>query len=486
MMGVDFSSGRRGYRWRGLRQSGEWGRQVANSNDLAATAALQFRAGDARGALGRKTILELDLVGYSAVCRALDDFAGADVVARFDAQIQSFVDEALASIGANAEEFVKARTGDGAQLVFERAALAHEFAGALHAATQRHNARVNAPSAHRRFRVGAATDQLFETVDERGSPRLAGMAIVRAVRLETASTPGDLLIDSHTYLELPQSLRALYGPEEIIAGKRDETFIAHRHTFVTVHDGDRGRPNVRVILQLFDQLEPRDQLDRLMMLIGMPAAVRPPARLSHFERQDAIVDWAVDAAEGLVDLELALAHLLVQQAKVAPRAKTSPASHTNAGGKPQFPEANETLQKLLGLIETGVVGATSDDALVELLVKLPPGPGFDGAFVTAAMTYAMATALNEAAAMNGALNRANLLRLEANPEDYPKFSILLGFALQAAVKTEPHAFWSERTIEACARGPRMLFAVLACVPAYTFQEVMPDVRRLIERGWGLH
>ncbi len=43
---------------------------------------------------------------------------------------------------------------------------------------------------------------------------------------------------------------------------------------------------------LFNQLSPRDQLLRLMLLIDMPKGVRPPASLTIGEREKEILNWA--------------------------------------------------------------------------------------------------------------------------------------------------------------------------------------------------
>jgi len=56
-----------------------------------------------------------------------------------------------------------------------------------------------------------------------------------------------------------------------------------------------------VLLGLFDNLNPRgQQFNRLMQIIGMPQVFRPSEKLTEFERQDAILDWAAgEGQEGL-------------------------------------------------------------------------------------------------------------------------------------------------------------------------------------------
>lgn len=103
-----------------------------------------------------KTVVELDLVGYSDISRTLEDNLGAEVVARFNEQIQGFVDAGLGAAKANRDDVVKATTGDGAILAFAEAADAHRFAVAVHEAAQRHNAARASPAAGRWFRIGVA------------------------------------------------------------------------------------------------------------------------------------------------------------------------------------------------------------------------------------------------------------------------------------------------------------------------------------------
>ena len=67
-----------------------------------------------------KTVVELDLVGYSDAFRALEENVGVEVVARFNDQIQGFVDAGLSAVGTQRARVVLATTGDGAILAFDR------------------------------------------------------------------------------------------------------------------------------------------------------------------------------------------------------------------------------------------------------------------------------------------------------------------------------------------------------------------------------
>ena len=264
--------------------------------------------------MSTKTVVELDLVGYSDVCRMLEQNLDTEVVARFNEQIQKFVDAGLTAVEAERERVVMATTGDGAILAFDSSADAHSFATAVLRAAQAHNAERSVASSQRWFRIGAATGELYQPPRRGGGQEMAGTVIANAVRLEAAARPGQLVADAATFASLPAELQVLYGPEEMVRGKRDEQFAARRCTIIAYTGGEESRPTVQSILDLFDRLNPRDQVDRLMLLIGMPPQHRPPNTLELFRRQDKIVDWMASAGEpGLAKLDATLKDLIRRQ-----------------------------------------------------------------------------------------------------------------------------------------------------------------------------
>jgi hypothetical protein len=180
-------------------------------------------------------------------------------------------------------------------------------------ATQAHNAQKSVPSAERWFRVGIATGDLHERERPTGAREIAGTVIANAVRLESAARPGQIVVDSTTFGLLPNGLQALYGDEEIVEGKRKERFAARRYTVVPFEDSEGSSPTIQSVLELFDQLNPRDQLHRLMLQIGMPENVRPSGELELYRRQDKIVDWASNSSAGLRQLEKQLKTLIAKQ-----------------------------------------------------------------------------------------------------------------------------------------------------------------------------
>jgi formylglycine-generating enzyme required for sulfatase activity len=75
--------------------------------------------------------------------------------------------------------------------------------------------------------------------------------------------------------------------------------------------------SARSVLDLFDRLNPPDQLERVMILLGMPQRSRPAATLSLDARQNAIIDWAAHPeGPGLDALSEALGKLIEEQQPV--------------------------------------------------------------------------------------------------------------------------------------------------------------------------
>jgi class 3 adenylate cyclase len=176
-----------------------------------------------------RTVLELDLAGYTDIALALEESLDIDAVRSFEDQIQTFVDEGLAAVKLQRDRVVLGTAGDNAIAIFESAEQMHEFAATVQHACQRYNADKTTPLARRWFRMGAATGPVEVDSEKR---RIIGTTIARAVRLEAASDKGSMLIDRATFEALPEAIRAAYGPPRTIKGKRDERFVAYRARFV--------------------------------------------------------------------------------------------------------------------------------------------------------------------------------------------------------------------------------------------------------------
>jgi hypothetical protein len=278
----------------------------------------------AQGGTVTRTIVELDLVGYSTTARLLEQNMGSAAVAQLNEQIQTFVDAGLRAVGVRREDTVGTTTGDGAILLFDGAEQAHGFAAAVYAAAKKHSAGL-VESARRRFRMGAATGEVTLRPRPGGGFDMAGITIADAVRLEAATTPGTLLIDLATYKALPPGLQAAYGEEVVVRGKRDETYRARR----CVLDPDAAEPPAaapapkpppagdrRAILGLMDRVYPEAALDRLMFLLEMPIANQPARALTHADRCQGVLTWASSpAGPGLARLEAELRALVEKETR---------------------------------------------------------------------------------------------------------------------------------------------------------------------------
>jgi tetratricopeptide (TPR) repeat protein len=183
-----------------------------------------------------KTVVNLDLVGYSDTARLLDEQAGPRAVDLLNQQIEGFVDLAIGRAKLPAEPHHREGKGDSALLVFDRPVDAHKFAVAFFGVVGQHNARLREPGAKRLFRMGAATGEI--AVRQLMQRQVAGTAIIDAVRLEAAGQPGMLLVDKATFGALPRRVRELYADAGAVAGKREESIAAHR----CVIDGAAANP----------------------------------------------------------------------------------------------------------------------------------------------------------------------------------------------------------------------------------------------------
>lgn len=224
-----------------------------------------------------KTVLELDLVSYADVAKVLEENLDVTAVKAFEDQIQSFVDRGLESVNLRRADVVLGTAGDSAVLMFDSPELMHGFACAVQEATVTHNQSKTVDAAKRWFRLGAATGIVLIRESER---RIVGSTVTRAVRLEAAAAKGELLIDVATYNGLPENLKKRYGIEELVQGKRGETFRARRWHGREI-DGDvpgfsvavlRGRKKIREDAAAHEFARGHKAEDRSAGLIEFPYA----------------------------------------------------------------------------------------------------------------------------------------------------------------------------------------------------------------------
>lgn len=256
-----------------------------------------------------KTVLELDLAGYSDIARELEENIGVAVVASFNEQIHTFVDAALDAVGAKRDQVVMATTGDGAILTFDEAQVAHRFAQAVHDAAQARNMKVTSVSAQRWFRIGAATGEIIQRRKTKGGFEIAGTTIANAVQFEHAAQIGQFLIDVTTYDALPTDLQQQYESEEEIKGKRQEKFRARRCIMIPTPINTTNEINVFTILDIYDRINDvvlQSKLRIITTAIGMPFGTLPGPESSLDDKKGAILAWADGEKGGLKKLAEAL------------------------------------------------------------------------------------------------------------------------------------------------------------------------------------
>jgi class 3 adenylate cyclase len=306
-------------------------RKIDRARGVAAL--LRSLAGRAGGAIEQtKTVVDLDLVGYRRIARAIERRQGGHDPAAagppepaadrdadagpsgplsyeaFEREIRGDVARGLEAVDIDRLVAVMETTADGAVLVFDEAAIAHHFARSIHQAT-RQVGKKKGGGPRRRYRIGAATGPI-QIQSRDGYYAIAGPVIADAIHLQMAGRPGDLLVDSPTYEALPEGLRPGYRPEAGGASR----LPAHRCRLVEGIAADEPAPRLNVdvmdVMDLYRQLVPRDQIIRIMSLIDMPIGQQPSVALTPDERFDRIVHWAKRDEDGLTALREALVVLL--------------------------------------------------------------------------------------------------------------------------------------------------------------------------------
>ncbi|MEQ1511863.1 MAG: SEFIR domain-containing protein [Lysobacteraceae bacterium] len=209
-----------------------------------------------------KTVLELDLVGYSDKARELEEHLGVELVMRFNDQIKEFISNGLTSAGVAEQDAIVQSTGDGAIVVLDTPEQAHRLAEAVNTAVTKHNLTRTAESARRWFRIAAATGE----IEIRGKD-LAGTTIANSVRLESAGEAGHFLVDLPTWNALPAQLQSKYLPVEEIRGKRDELIPARRCVFNSAPRPDHVELTLKLTRAEFTELAAKSFLRELKRLL---------------------------------------------------------------------------------------------------------------------------------------------------------------------------------------------------------------------------
>jgi hypothetical protein len=184
-----------------------------------------------------KVVAVVDLSRYSDICKQLEQQLDVTAVGALNDQIKELIGLGLAGASIKPGTQPYKGTGDGAIIALDTAAEASLFAEKLHKAAEERNLGRDVELAQRHFRVGIWPGKLLLKPEPHGKGYpttfdFAGTTIANAVRLEGACKTGEVLIGSEAWAALDGDARKWYGGEEIVKGKRNEEFRAHRRRVV--------------------------------------------------------------------------------------------------------------------------------------------------------------------------------------------------------------------------------------------------------------
>lgn len=149
-----------------------------------------------------------------------------------------------------------------------------------------------------------------ETVVPSGdnSPPLASAAPSSATPEPSSPGPATPTPEKNIQPAVPPEI----NPEERLPAQKSQT-AADVTPDRPTETAQASQDTISVLLGLFEQLAPRDQLDSVMTEAGMPVAHRPSKNLTLAARQNEIAEWAVDAGPvTLVKLRTVLQRRVLQ------------------------------------------------------------------------------------------------------------------------------------------------------------------------------
>lgn len=187
--------------------------------------------------LGKRTLVKLDVRGYSDIAKFIENLTDATSVSKLNARIRRVIEESLNQVGQQKGEILdRGAAGDSALVSFKVANDAHRFAKLVHQNSLKWNIE-QAGKSEILFRIGCATGELdLDTHD--------GSLNTIAYRLEAQALTGGTLIDLQTYNELSPEFKKEYDNEEEVRGKRNETYYA-RHWLNSLDPKKYRRKKIR-------------------------------------------------------------------------------------------------------------------------------------------------------------------------------------------------------------------------------------------------
>jgi class 3 adenylate cyclase len=181
-----------------------------------------------------KYVMVVDMSQFRRIQKLAETFGGIDAVKRLQNQIKSLLSHSFQKAGVDFDSIAKEFGGDGGIYVLDSAEQAHNVAvNILHGAEDRpeqKQARRDGADGLHCFRIGIA----YGPVGFDKNVDVAGTTVSTAKRLESGGKTGEIRMATEAYRTLPDSIKKLYGGEELIDSKEYEgaTGKIRAHRFV--------------------------------------------------------------------------------------------------------------------------------------------------------------------------------------------------------------------------------------------------------------
>lgn len=169
-----------------------------------------------------KYVMVVDMSQFRRIQKLAEMFGGIDAVKRLQNQIKSLLSHSFEQAGIEFDSIAKEFGGDGGIYVVDSAEQAHNAAvnilrGAEDRSEQK-QARSDGSDGLHCFRIGIA----YGPVGFDKNIDVAGTTVSTAKRLESGGNTGEIRMATEAYRTLPDSIRKLYGGEEVIDAKEYE------------------------------------------------------------------------------------------------------------------------------------------------------------------------------------------------------------------------------------------------------------------------
>ena len=184
-----------------------------------------------------KFIVQLDRDNYRKRAQLMSDLGGVEGSTSINTKTQSFIKTALGKFNGE----IHSTRGDDALILFEKGEDAHNFALEVHELTRKDN-KDKTENGKCWFTIGCAFGQGI--IDDKNP---TGTEFTTVAELHKKAGPGEILLDTQAYINMPFNIQAQYGKLETVISD-SITFKVHRLVVVDSIEN----PAKKVILILND------------------------------------------------------------------------------------------------------------------------------------------------------------------------------------------------------------------------------------------